>query len=249
MNWLNKRKWRTPAVLVGLSLLAAACYPAASAPTPPGETTPPVSAALAAQTAQPPISTPLSPAPTPLSPAPTPRSPAPTPGGPAPTPGPDLVRRLTDGCDLLDSHDLATLLTTAEVQRGPHTAGQVDPLIFGGPGISATESSCLFYAYHKPSSATGELLQVQYWVDIPGQVTPAAWSEAWTSARPPAAQAVTGIGDDAFYDHGRLIFKKGSLYFTLQALDNRPSAGSSADQKRLMQIEEQLAKDMLSRLR
>src|SRR5512133_1200370 len=179
MNGLKLSKWDGRAVLIGLSLLAAGCYPASQTPTSPGETVPPESAAAVPQTAQPGSAT-VAPAyatPT-IQPstagataeARPPTVPAATSGGAAPAPGAGLVRRLTNSCDLIDSHDLATLMMTAEIQRGPHTVGQVDRLIFGGSGISATESSCIFFAYHKPGSNTGEMLQVQYWVDMPGQM-------------------------------------------------------------------------------
>ncbi len=62
------------------------------------------------------------------------------------------------------------------------------------------------------------MLQVTYWVDAPDQATSSAWTQVWADARLKAAQAVSGVGEGAFDDHGRLTFKMGGSYVTIEAV-------------------------------
>ncbi|MEJ2555173.1 MAG: hypothetical protein P8186_02855 [Anaerolineae bacterium] len=125
---------------------------------------------------------------------------------------------------------------------------QVNHLVFSKATISATESSCVYYVFHEPGSKDMELLQVTYWVDRPDQAAPSAWAQVWVDARATAAQAVSGIGDGAFYHDGRLTFKKGSLYVTIEIVDTNLNTDTSAGAHQQIEMEKRIALDTLSRL-
>jgi hypothetical protein len=189
------------------------------------------------------------------SPAPSPGPPAGTPTAapgataplPSPVPGPP-GSPLTAGCTLLDSHDVASLFSSAEVEGPIHQVGEVSHPIFSTATISATESSCTYLVFHKPGSAEMQLLQITYWVDVAGQTAAADWARVWAGARSSAAQVVPGIGDDAFYDNGRLSYKKGSVYVTIEIV----SAGQNIDivpgSAQQLELEKQMALDALGRM-
>jgi hypothetical protein len=126
------------------------------------------------------------------------------------------LARLMNSCNLLTSRDVASLFSSAEVEGPKHQVSQVNHLVFSTAAISATESSCIYYVFHEPGSKDMELLQVTYWLDIPEQATPSAWAQVWVDASSKAGQTVSGIGDGAFYNDGRLTFKKSSLYVTIE---------------------------------
>jgi len=173
-------------------------------------------------------------------------SPAVTPApGTSPTPpvNPALAARLTNTCDLLSSHDLAKILVTGELEREPVQTNQVDHPLFSAENVPATEVTCVYYEFHNPGKKNQELLQVTYWLDLPGQGASAtAWQKAWMDAAQ-AAQPVSGIGDQAFLSqYGELSFKQGSLYFTLQVVDTSRTAQQND------QITHQVANDMLNNL-
>ncbi len=155
--------------------------------------------------------------------------------------------RLTSNCLLLDSRDIASLFSSAEVMKPVYQLSQVNHVIFSAENISATESSCINYAFHQPGSKDGEMLQVTYWVDVPDRATASAWARIWTDARSKAAQAVPGIGEDAFYDHGRLTFKEGNAYVTLEAVGSKLNADTQAGAAQQIAIEKQLALDASKR--
>jgi hypothetical protein len=83
--------------------------------------------------------------------------------GPSPastgTGQPDLTSR----CSLLDSRDVASLFSSAEVEGPVHQVGVVSHPIF------ATESSGIYHVFHRPGSMDTELLQVIYGVDAAGR--------------------------------------------------------------------------------
>ena len=166
-------------------------------------------------------------------------------GTPVPIPvvNPALAARLSNTCDLLNSADLASILSTGELQREPVKTSPVKHPVFSTQNVPATEITCLFYEFHNPGKKNEELLQVTYWVDLPGQVAwLAPWQQIWKGAAK-SGKNVAGIGDQAFVSsNSRLTFKKSSLYFTLEVVDT----SRSADQR--MQIARQLAGDMLKRL-
>ena len=162
---------------------------------------------------------------------------------PTPVITPSLAARLTNTCDLLSSNDLAKILVTGELEREPVQANPVDHPVFSTENVPATEVTCVYYEFHNPGKKNQELLQVTYWLDLPGQGASAtAWQKAWTDAAQ-AAQPISGIGDQAFLSqNGELSFKQGSLYFTLQVVDTSRTAEQNAD------ITRQLANDMLQNL-
>jgi hypothetical protein len=165
---------------------------------------------------------------------------------PSPMPEGSVVHRLLNTCYLIDSRDLAGLFSTGELEGPVHKTSQVNRLSFSTESVSASESSCIYYEFHKPGSKDMSMLQATYWVDVPDQTTPSAWAQVWADARSKTMQAVPGIGDDAFYDNGRLTFRKGSIYVTLEAVGVNVNLEAGANQQ--LEIEKQLALDMLSRL-
>jgi hypothetical protein len=167
---------------------------------------------------------------------------------PSPKPEGTATYRLMNSCDLLNSRDVASLFSSAEVEGPKHQVSQVNHLVFSTATISATESSCVYYVFHEPGSKDMELLQVTYWVDIPGQATPSVWAQVWVDAGSKAAQAVSGIGDGAFYNDGRLTFKKGSLYVTIEIVGTNLNTDTSAGVNQQIKMEKQIALDALSRL-
>jgi hypothetical protein len=174
-----------------------------------------------------------------------------TPAPPTPTPTPLSVKGtealLTNNCLLLDSHDIASLFSSAEVMQPLLQVHQVNHVIFSTENISATEASCLDYAFHLPGSMNGEMLQVTYWTDVPNGTPASTWAKVWTDAKSQAAQAVPGIGDDAFYNHGRLTFKDGPIYVTLEVKGTKLNTDTSVGVTQQITIEKQLALDAFNR--
>jgi hypothetical protein len=153
-----------------------------------------------------------------------------------------------NSCSLLTSRDVASLFSSAEVEGPKHQVSQVNHLVFSTAAISATESSCIYYTFHEPGSKDMELLQVTYWVDIPEQAAPSAWAQVWVDASSKAGQTVSGIGDGAFYNDGRLTFKKGSLYVTIEIVGTNLNTDTSAGVNQQIEMEKRIALDALSRL-
>jgi hypothetical protein len=89
------------------------------------------------------------------SPGPAAGTPTAAPGAtappPSPVPGPP-GSPLTAGCTLLDSHDVASLFSSAEVEGPIRQVGEVSHPIFSTATISATESLCTYQVFHKPGS-------------------------------------------------------------------------------------------------
>jgi hypothetical protein len=167
---------------------------------------------------------------------------------PSPQTSPSPADQLTGSCNLLSSRDVASLFVTAEVEGPTHQVSQVDRPVFATENISATELSCIYYVFHQPGSKEMLFLQVTYWVDLPGSVTPAAWIRAWTEASAQATEAVSGIGDAAFYKDGRLSFEKGSVYVTIEVIGTGLNAGASGGTSQQIDMEKQMALDALTRL-
>ncbi len=166
-----------------------------------------------------------------------------TPSFPASTMSGALKNRLTNTCDLLNSNDLAKILVTGELEAEPVKTNPVDHPVFSNVQVPATEVTCIFYEFHNPGKKDQELLQVTYWVDLPGQgATSAAWQKAWSDAAQ-AGQPVRGIGEQAFQNKdGELSFSQDGLYFTLQIVDTSRTAQQN------QQITDQVASDMLNNL-
>lgn len=166
-----------------------------------------------------------------------------TPSPPTTTSNRALKNRLTNTCDLLNSNDLAKILVTGELEREPVQTNPVNHPVFSSEQVPATEVNCVFYEFHNPGKKDQELLQVTYWVDLPGQGTnSAAWQKAWTDAAQ-AGQPVSGVGEQAFLSKdGEMSFSQDGLYFTLQIVDTSRTAQQN------QQIGRQIAADMLANL-
>jgi len=158
------------------------------------------------------------------------------------------VDQLTSQCNLLDSRDLAELFSTAEMIGPVHKVGQVNHTIFSTETISATESSCVYYVFHRPGKKDEKFLQATYWVDIPDQATSSAWAQVGADAKAKAAQTVPGIGGGAFYDNGMLTFENGGIYVTIGIVDTDLNTATSAGVNQQIEMEKQIALDAQSQL-
>lgn len=165
-----------------------------------------------------------------------------------PAPTGTAVYPALDQCNLLDSRDLASLFSSAEVVLPQAQVSQVNHVIFSTEKTSANESSCIYYAYHRPGQKDMEMLQVTYWIDIPNQATPTAWARVWNDASSNGVQAIFGVGDGAFFKNGRLTFKKNDTFVTIEAIGTYLNSDTSTVEGQQVQIEKQLALDALNRL-
>jgi hypothetical protein len=163
-------------------------------------------------------------------------------------PASTTISPIMDQCNLLDSHDLASLFTSAEVVLPQPKTNQVNHVIFSSRKFPASETSCTYYVFHRPGKADSEMLQVTYWIDIPDQATEKGWTQVWTDANSNGSQSVSGLGSAAFFDNGRLTFKKGSTYVTIEAIGTYLNSGTSTGAAQQIQIEKQIALDALNRL-
>jgi hypothetical protein len=168
--------------------------------------------------------------------------PAATPTAPpvAPTPGPTVAVWLNN-CTLLSSRDAASFFTTAEVEGPDHTLNDVNRTIFSSEPVSATESSCIYYVFHHPGDADMKLLQITYWVDVRGRATEAAWQQVWSEASSTATQAVSGIGEAAFYSDGRLSFRKSDVYVTIGIVTAGKDYSIAPGSAQQLDVEKQVA--------
>jgi hypothetical protein len=182
-----------------------------------------------------------------VTPSPTMGEMSPTPG-PSPLPQATLFFRVTNSCDLLTGRELARFFSSAQVEGPTHQVGPVNQLIFSTPSISATESSCVYYVFHQPDSKDMVMLQVTYWVDVPAQAPGVARAQIWMDASSGAAQTLPGIGEGAFYNNGRVTFKKDSICVTVEVLSTALDTNTSAGQQQQLDMEKQVALDALSRL-
>jgi len=165
----------------------------------------------------------------------------------SPQPGGTATDHLST-CNLLNSRDVDGLFSTAEVVGPVHKVDQVNHLIFSAETISATESSCVYYVFHRPGKTDEKFLQVTYWLDVPDQATSSAWAHVGTDAAAKAAQTVPSVGGDAFYDNGLLTFESGDTYVTIGIVDTDLNMDSSAGAQQLIKMEKQIALDAQSRL-
>jgi hypothetical protein len=159
----------------------------------------------------------------------------------------EAKRPLTASCTLLTQQDIAGF-ASGETDQPVYNASAVDHVIFSPDNVSANESACVYLAFHNPSSLKGTSYQITYWVDQPNQATASQWAQVWTDARAKAAQVVSGVGDDAFYDNGRLTFKKGSVYVTIEVLSTRLSTDTPEGVNQQIEMEKTLALEALSRM-
>lgn len=150
-------------------------------------------------------------------------------------------------CAVITQGDVAGLFA-AETNQPLFGSGPVNVTAFSTDAISANESYCTFLAFHQPSSAKGSFYQVTYWIDTPSQATTDQWAQAWTNAKAKAVQPIAGLGDDAFYGKGRLTFKKGSTYVTIEVLGTRVDTSTPDGVDQQIQFEKQLAQKAIARL-
>ncbi len=151
-------------------------------------------------------------------------------------------------CSLLNSQDLAHLFTSAEIIAEPAKTSQVTHPAFSQENAPGTETTCLYYTYNQPGKSTGETLQVTYWVDTPAPGSQAAWDKAWTDASSGSTQVAISKNESAFFSNGQLVIKNGNEYVTLSAVDTRINANTVAGASQLLNMEKQLAQDILNRL-
>ena len=159
-------------------------------------------------------------------------------------------RALEDGCGLLDSRDLAGFFPPhVETQLPKPQLNQVDHPIFSEMKTPGTETSCIYYTFYRPGSIKMVMLQTTYWVDIPASaVVSQAWAQAWAEASSRALRTVSDIADGAFYNNGRLSFKEGNMYVTVEAIETDWRLDSSANLDKQFLLEKQIALDLLSHL-
>jgi hypothetical protein len=166
----------------------------------------------------------------------------------SPKPVATTVDRLTNTCNLLDSRDVASLFSSAEVEGPLHKVDQVNHLIFSTETISATESSCVYYVFHRPGKKDEQFLQITYWVDVPAQATSRAWARVGADATAKAAQTVSGVGGGTFYDNSLLTFENGGAYVTIGIVDTNLNLDTNAGVQQEIAMEKQIALDAQSRL-
>lgn len=156
--------------------------------------------------------------------------------------------RLTNSCELLNSHDLASLFSSAEVVLPTPQVSQVNQVIFSKENSQAEEIICTYYVFHNPGSKDMVLLQVTYWVVLPDQTKPSVLAQVWTDAKSQTTQAIPGIGDGAFYENGRLTFKKGDIYVTIEVTGTQINPSTRSGESQQLELEKQVALDALNRL-
>lgn len=231
-------------LIVGFLFAAAGCSGAGGTPSP-GSRTPTSAPTTAALITPSPIEPTAAPSPAGPTATPVPTVPIAT---SAPTPQSTTASLITSRCSLLNSHDLASLYPThTEVMLPTPQVSQVNHVVFSTQDVSANEISCIYYVFYLPGSANGEVLQVNYWVDTPNQATPAAWAKVWDDANSQAAQSISGIGDGAFYENGKMTFKKGDIYVTIEVIgtSNDLDTNTSAGVEQQIKIEKQIAEAAL----
>jgi hypothetical protein len=170
------------------------------------------------------------------------------PSAPLPSPNSTVVYQLSNNCELLGSRELASFFSSAEVVPPTPQVSQVNHVVFSTERVSAREVSCTYYVFYHPGKKDQVLLQVTYWVDLPDQTTASVWTQVWADAASKATQSVSGIGDQAFYTNGRLSFKKGSIYVTVEVIDTELNTQTPAGENQRLDMEKRIALDALNRL-
>jgi hypothetical protein len=175
---------------------------------------------------------------------------APTEPPPLPLASPNstVVHQLSNNCDLLGSRELASFFSSAEVVLPTPQVTQVKHVVFSAERVPAREISCIYYVFYHPGKKDQVLLQVTYWVDLPDGTTTSAWPQVWGDAASKATQSVSGLGDQAFYMNGRLSFKKGSIYVTVETIETQPGPQATVTANQRLDMEKRIALDALKRL-
>ena len=154
---------------------------------------------------------------------------------------------LTQACNLVTRQDVGGFFS-AETNEPIYQSNRVNQVIFPAAPVSTKEYYCVYLAFHQPSSKNGAYYQVTYWVDTPDQATPSEWAQTWTEGKSHAAQTVAGVGEDAFYNNGRLTFKKGNTYVTVEVISTKIDTSTAAGVSQQIDIEKKVALTALSRM-
>ena len=150
-------------------------------------------------------------------------------------------------CTVVTQKDMADLFAAEVNQPISSPVNHVGQVIFPTTQVSADESYCVYMAFHQSGSKNGIFCQITYWIDTPNQATPEEWTEVWTKGESSAAQKILGIGDAAFYNNGRLTFKKGSTYITIEAMGTGVDS-TDAGVNRQIELEKEVALKALKRM-
>ena len=150
-------------------------------------------------------------------------------------------------CTIVTQKDLADLFAAEVNQPISGPLNQVDQVIFPSAPVSANESYCVYLAFHQSGSKNGIFYQITYWVDTPNRSTPEEWAQVWNKGAAQAAQKILDIGDEPFYNNGRLTFKKGKTYVTVEALGTGIDS-TNAGVNRQIEIEKEVALKALKRM-
>ncbi len=154
---------------------------------------------------------------------------------------------MTNACTLVTRKDIGGFYS-AEVEEPLYALNHTRQVIFPAPPVSALEYYCVYLAYHLPSSISGTFYQTTYWVDTPDQASPDDWAKIWTAGKSHATQSVTGVGEDAFYVDGRLTFKKGNTYVTVEVISTGFDTNTAEGIAQQLDIEKKVALTALSRM-
>ncbi len=149
-------------------------------------------------------------------------------------------------CALITIGNVATAFA-AETNQPIFGSNQTDHPIFSNERVPTNESYCVFLAFHLSGSASGHTYQLTYWVDTPNNAASSLWEQAWTDAAK-GAQAVSGEGDAAFYADGRLSFKKGSTYVTIEVIDSKLDTRTPTAAEQQLEIEKRIAQYALDKM-
>ena len=164
-----------------------------------------------------------------------------------PTPSPDrnvtVTSAKSETCTLLNSRDIAGLFSYAEVEQPQHHFDLVNHPIFTDLYAPADEAACTFYAFSHPGSKNYQYLEVDYWIDLPVDETPLAWSLLGSKDLPQFAQIIPQLGDGAFFMDNQLTFEKDRAYITIKITGINLQVDSGLNQA--LDIETRLAGDML----
>ncbi len=156
-------------------------------------------------------------------------------------------RPLTQACNLVNQQDMGGFFG-AETSQPLYQSNHTNQVIFPAAPVSVNEYYCLYMSFHLPSSKNGAYYQVTYWVDTPDRATPSEWAQAWTEGESHATQSISGVGDGAFYSDGRLTFKKGTTYVTVEVISTKIDTSIAAGVSQQIDIEKKVALTALSRM-
>lgn len=158
----------------------------------------------------------------------------------------DANRPLTANCELVTRGDMAGIFG-GEVNQPMYQGSTTNVLPFSNTRVSADEYVCIYFAFHNSGSVNGTTYQITYWVDRPGSTPANQWAQAWNDSKSGAAQSVSGVGDDAFYKEGRLTFKKGNAYVTIEVLATKMDTNTTEGMNQQIDLEKKVALKALMR--